>query len=75
MIDACPYFGHPEVDLAQVDFFQPVPADLFAAYRDIAPIAPGFADRRELWRLATYLAVVTVGGPLRGLAEAVRRYA
>ena len=75
VIDACPYFGHPEIDLAQVDFFQPVPADLFAAYRDIAPIAPGFPDRRELWRLATYLAVITVGGPPGGLAEAVRRYA
>ena len=75
VIDACPYFGHPEIDLAQVDFFQPVPADLFAAYRDLAPIAPGFADRRELWRLPTYLAVITVGGPLRGLADAVRRYA
>ena len=75
VIDACPYFGHPEIDLAQVDFFRPVPADLFAAYRDLAPIAPGFADRRELWRLPTYLAVITVGGPLGGLADAVRRYA
>ena len=57
-----PYFGHPEADLALVDYFQPVPADVFAAYREIAPIDPGFADRRELWRLAAYLAVIAVDG-------------
>ena len=74
-------FGHPEIDLAQVDVFQPVPADLFDAYRDVAPIAPGFADRRELWRLPTYLAVITVDGNqpfgrhhTARLADAVRRY-
>ena len=78
MIDACPYFGHPEIDLAQVDFFQPVPIDVFAAYRELLPIDPGFADRRELWRLPTYLAVIAVAGPLgqyiTRLADATRRY-
>ena len=80
-IDPAPYFGHPEVDLAQVDFFQPVPADLLAAYGEVAPLDPGFADRRELWRLPTYLAVIAVDGPspfgrrcLARLADAVRRY-
>ena len=79
VIDACPYFGHPEIDLAQLDFFHPVPAVLFAAYREIAPIAPGFPDRRDLWRLPTYLAIVAADpqpGPyLAQLARAVRRYA
>ena len=28
VIDACPYFGHPEADLAQLGFFQPVPAEV-----------------------------------------------
>jgi hypothetical protein len=36
---------------------------VFDAYRDIAPIDPGFAERRELWRLHAYLAVVSVEGP------------
>ena len=61
--------------------FHPVSADLFAAYREVAPIAPGFAGRRELWRLASYLAVVTVDGHqsfgrqyLARLADAVHRY-
>jgi fructosamine-3-kinase len=81
VIDASPYFGHPKVDFAQVDFFQPVPADLLDAYREISPIVPGFADRRELWRLPSYLAVITVAGGqpfsrqhLARLADAVRRY-
>jgi fructosamine-3-kinase len=79
VIDACPYFGHPEIDLAQLDFFQPVPAVLFGAYREITAIAPGFPDRRDLWRLPTYLAIVAADlqpGPyLARLARAVRRYA
>jgi hypothetical protein len=33
---------------------------LFAAYREITPIDPGFPARRELWRLPGYLAVVAV---------------
>jgi fructosamine-3-kinase len=80
-IDPAPYFGHPEIDLAQVDFFRPVPADVLAAYGEAAPLDPGFADRRELWRLPAYLAVIAVAGPsplgrecLTRLAAAVRRY-
>jgi fructosamine-3-kinase len=61
-IDVAPYFGHPEVDLALVDYFEPVPATLFDAYRERRAIDPGFAERRELWRLHGYLAVVAVDG-------------
>jgi arginase len=81
VIDAAPYFGHPEADLALVDYFEPVLDDLFAGYRDIAPIDPGFAGRRELWRLAAYLAVIAVDGDrpfgrryLDRLAAAVQAY-
>lgn len=81
VIDVAPYFGHPEVDLALVDYFDPVPDDVFEAYQEIAPIDPGFAQRRELWRIFGYLAVVTVDGHkpfgrrmLRCLADAVRSY-
>jgi fructosamine-3-kinase len=80
VIDASPYFGHPEIDLAQVDFFDPVPTTLFDAYRESVPIDKGFADRRDLWRLPTHLAIVTVDGPIGQrhialLADAIRRYA
>jgi fructosamine-3-kinase len=81
VIDAAPYYGHPEADLALVDYFDPVPDELFAAYRDIAPIDPGFAGRWELWRLAAYLAVVAVDGHgpfgrryFGRLADAIRLY-
>ncbi len=41
--DVAPYFGHPEIDLALVDYFHPVPNDVFDAYRDIARIEAGFS--------------------------------
>jgi fructosamine-3-kinase len=81
VIDAAPYFGHPEIDLALLDYFAPVPGDVLDAYRDAAPLDPGFTDRRELWRVFSYLAVIAVDGQgsfgrqfIERLADAVRRY-
>ena len=81
VIDPAPYFGHPEADLALVGYFQPVPDEVFQTYRDIAPIDHGFPERRELWRLHAYLAVIAVNGEgpfgrryLDRLAAAVRSY-
>jgi fructosamine-3-kinase len=76
VIDPAVYYGHPEVDLALVDYFQPVPGDVFAGYRDAMPIDPGFAERRGLWRLHGYLAAVAEAGPayLGRLAEALHEY-
>ena len=62
VIDAAPYFGHPEIDLALLDFFQPVPEDVLDAYSERAPIDPGFPERKQLWRLPSYLAIITVDG-------------
>jgi len=81
VIDAAPYYGHPEADLALVGYFQPVPDDVLAAYQEILPVDPGFAGRRELWRLPAYLAVIAVAGGtsfgrayLDRLAAAIRLY-
>jgi len=81
VIDASPSFGHPEVDLALLDYFAPVGAPLFEGYEEALPIDPGFADRRELWRIPAYLAVVEVDGGsafgqgiLRRLVAAVQTY-
>ena len=57
-----------------------MPAGLFDAYRETAPTDKGFADRRDLWRLPTHLAIVAVDGPIGQrhialLADAIRRYA
>ena len=81
VIDPAPYFGHPEIDLALLDYFAPVPGELFSAYREILPVDAGFDRRRELWRVFGYLAVVTVDGDspfgrryLDRLASAVATY-
>ncbi len=81
VIDVAPYFGHPELDLALVDYFDAVPADVFRAYQEIVPVDAGFGERRNLWRIFGYLAVVTVDGDtpfgwrmLARLADAVRSY-
>lgn len=80
-IDVAPYFGHPEADLALVECFSPADPALLRAYAELAPLDPGFAGRRELWRLHLYLAVIAVGGAsplgrsfLPRVAAAVRRY-
>ena len=82
VIDVAPYYGHPEIDLALVDYFSPVDPALLRAYAELAPVDPGFAGRRELWRLHAYLAVIAVDGAnpfgrsiLPRLAAAVVQYA
>jgi protein-ribulosamine 3-kinase len=76
VIDPAIYFGHPEMDLAYIDYFQPVPDDVFDGYRDELSIDPGFWERRYLWRIWGYLAAVTVEGAsyLSQLTEAIQRY-
>jgi protein-ribulosamine 3-kinase len=76
VIDPAIYYGHPEMDLAQVDLFAPVPEDLFEGYRDARPIDPGFWQRRDLWRVWGYLASVAAEGRgyLSQLVGAVQKY-
>ena len=76
MIDPAVYYGHPEMDLAYVDYFQDVPDDVFTGYQEILPIDPGFPFRRDLWRIPAYLAAVQVEGPghLFRLERALRSF-
>jgi fructosamine-3-kinase len=76
VIDPAVYFGHPEMDLAYIDYFQPVPEDVFNGYHEELIIDSGFPERRALWRIWGYLAAVTVegGGYVGMLAEAVQQY-
>jgi fructosamine-3-kinase len=62
-IDPAVYYGHPEVDLAHIDFFAPVPSAFWEGYTAVTPIDPGFAQRRSLWLLPTWLAMVELDGP------------
>jgi fructosamine-3-kinase len=75
-VDPSVYYGHPEMDLAYVDFFEPTPDEVFAGYAEVTTPDPGFAERRELWRIPAWLAMVQVGGPayLDKLRAAVRNY-
>jgi fructosamine-3-kinase len=62
VVDVGPYFGHSEIDLALLDYFVPVPSDVFAGYTETATIDGEFRTRRELWRIFAYLAVIAVDG-------------
>jgi fructosamine-3-kinase len=72
----CSVLRVPEMDLAYIDFFHPVPEDVLNADRDEIPIDPGFRERRDLWRVYGYLAIVEVDGTpyLPQLINAVRKY-
>ena len=76
VIDPAIYYGNPEIDLAFIDYFQPVPDDLFAGYSEERPIDSGFFARRDLWRISGYLAAVAVEGSayLGRLTNALQRY-
>jgi fructosamine-3-kinase len=76
MIDPSVYYGHPEMDLAYVDFFAPVSDELLRGYAEVTPLDPGFVERRDLWRIPAWLAMVEVDGPqhLGRLTDALRNY-
>jgi fructosamine-3-kinase len=76
VIDPAVYYGHPEMDLAYIDYFETVPQEVFDGYREGLPIDPGFEERRDLWRVWGYLAAVTVDGAghLFRLERALKRY-
>jgi fructosamine-3-kinase len=76
MIDPAVYYGHPEMDLAVVDFFAPVSDEVFEGYREMAPLDPGFVERRDLWRIPVWLAMVEADGPrhVEKLMTALQKY-
>jgi protein-ribulosamine 3-kinase len=77
IIDPAVYYGHPEMDLAWLDAFVPVPQEVFDGYRAVLPIDPGFWERRPLWKLWGYLAAVSIDGePYASmLTESIRKLA
>lgn len=75
LIDPAVHFGNPEFDLALVDYFQPVPDEVFQGYETITPINPGFEKRRDLWRIAAWLACIVVDKSyLNNLTNALKKY-
>ncbi len=77
LIDPAVYGGHREVDLAMLRLFGAPSERVFAAYEEVAPLAPGWEQRVELWQLPPLLVHgVLFGGSYRGAAERIaQRYA
>jgi fructosamine-3-kinase len=77
LIDPAAYGGHREVDLAMLRLFGGPGERCFAAYDEICPLAPGHAERVELWQLFPLLvhAVLFGGGYGSSVARIARRYA
>ncbi|MCX6647161.1 MAG: fructosamine kinase family protein [bacterium] len=76
VIDPAVYYGNPEMDIALIDSWQPVPMDVFEGYEEEMPIDPGFSERRNLWRIPLYLAAVALEGQqhLSRLTNAMQQY-
>ena len=75
-IDCSIYYGNREIDLTNVDFFCPVPSDFFDAYEEAFPTEPGYAERRDLWKINQWLGHVTLYGEkfMGRLMDAVNKY-
>lgn len=51
LIDPAAYVGHREADLAMTELFGGFHPSFYAAYREAAPLQPGYEDRRDLYNL------------------------
>ncbi len=77
LIDPAAHGGHRELDLAMLRLFGGPSERCFAAYEEVAPLAPGAAERVALWQLAPLLlhaALFGAGWGARATAV-MRRYA
>lgn len=77
LIDPAAYGGHREVDLALLRLFGGPSQRAFDAYEEVAPLAPGAAERVALWQLAPLLlhAALFGGGYGARAAAVLRSYA
>ena len=63
LIDPATYVGHREADLAMTELFGGFPPEFYAAYREAAPLQPGYEDRRDLYNLYQLLNHLNLFGP------------
>ncbi len=78
LIDPAGHGGHRETDLAMLELFTlPRLGRLLAAYQEVAPLAPGWQQRRRLHQLHPLLVHALLfpsGGYLAAALEMARRY-
>jgi len=60
LVDAAPYGGHREVDLAMMRLFGGFSGSVFAAYAEVHPLADGHEERVALWQLYPLLVHVNL---------------
>ena len=75
VFDPAVYCGDREADLAMTELFGGFPRDFAAAYREAAPLADGYAHRRDFYNLYHVLnhANLFGGGYVRQAADGVER--
>ncbi len=71
LIDPASYVGHAEADLAMTELFGGFPPAFYDAYREVSPLRPGYAARREIYNLYHLLNHLNLFGP--GYLPAVAR--
>jgi fructosamine-3-kinase len=72
LIDPSVHGGHPEEDLAMLGLFGEVPAHTVGAYLEVRPLAEGWEQRVDLFRLYPLLVhAVLFGGSYRRRALAI----
>jgi len=76
LIDPAAYGGHREMDLAMLALFGGLSERVVSAYEEVAPLAEGWRERRELWQIFPLLvhAALFGGGYGAAAASAARRY-
>ena len=77
LIDPAVYGGHREIDLAMMRLFGGFGDDCFAAYEEVFPLSPGWADRVALHQVAPLVvhAIKFGGGYVDAASAAIARYA
>lgn len=63
LIDPAAYVGHREADLAMTELFGGFAPAFYDAYASIAPLQPGYRDRRDLYNLYHLLNHLNLFGP------------
>ena len=51
LIDPAVYVGHAEADLAMTELFGGFPPAFYDAYKEVAPLQPGYERRRDVYNL------------------------
>ena len=76
LIDPAVYVGHAEADIAMTELFGGFSERFYAAYREAAPMQPGYEDRRDLYNLYQLLNHLNMfgGSYLASVKRILNRY-